>query len=125
MENRPLSVRECARIQGFPDDWGFSGSVAAQYRQIGNATPIALGEAVGRAMIQADNMNHDGQHSKRLLCADAGLLERIIQRPRTLLNPRRMRIIKDGNAARKWLNTQRNRRTEFEKYEAVDQVKRA
>ena len=48
---RPLSVRECSRLQGFPDDWGFAGSAAAQYLQIGNAVPVALGHAVGRTMV--------------------------------------------------------------------------
>jgi len=47
-ETRPLSVREYSRIQEFPDSWQFAGSVASQYRQIGNAVPIALGNAIGR-----------------------------------------------------------------------------
>jgi DNA (cytosine-5)-methyltransferase 1 len=46
--SRPLSVRECARIQGFPDDWQFAGSMNQQYLQIGNAVPVPLGEAIGR-----------------------------------------------------------------------------
>lgn len=52
-ENRPLSVRECARIQQFPDDWIFAGTTVAKYRQIGNAVPIGLGEAIGKAIIAA------------------------------------------------------------------------
>jgi DNA (cytosine-5)-methyltransferase 1 len=52
-QTRPLSTRECARIQGFPDDWAITGSMAAQYRQIGNAVPVALGAAVGRAVLDA------------------------------------------------------------------------
>ncbi|BAZ07001.1 DNA-cytosine methyltransferase [Calothrix sp. NIES-3974] len=35
VELRPLSVRESARIQTFPDDWIFYGSVASKYKQIG------------------------------------------------------------------------------------------
>lgn len=47
VELRPLSVRECARIQTFPDDWVFSGSVTAQYKQVGNAVPVLLAKAIG------------------------------------------------------------------------------
>jgi hypothetical protein len=36
-ETRPLTVREYARIQTFPDNWEFIGSVSSQYKQIGNA----------------------------------------------------------------------------------------
>lgn len=50
---RPLSVRECARLQGFPDDWVFSGSMNRQYMQVGNAVPVHLGLAIGRAILAA------------------------------------------------------------------------
>ena len=50
-ENRPLTVREYARIQTFPDAWQFSGPVASQYKQIGNAVPVNLALAVGRRLI--------------------------------------------------------------------------
>lgn len=46
-ELRPLSVKECARIQTFPDDWTVYGSTASKYRQIGNAVPVLLGKAIG------------------------------------------------------------------------------
>lgn len=48
LEVRPFTVRENARIQSFPDDWEFFGSVAAQYRQVGNAVPCNLAEEVGK-----------------------------------------------------------------------------
>jgi DNA (cytosine-5)-methyltransferase 1 len=46
-ETRPLTVREYARIQTFPDEWEFAGSVSSQYKQIGNAVPVNLGYHVG------------------------------------------------------------------------------
>lgn len=54
-ETRPLTVREYARIQTFPDEWGFAGSTAAQYRQIGNAVPVNLAFAIGRSLIRLFN----------------------------------------------------------------------
>lgn len=54
-ETRPLTVREYARIQTFPDDWLFSGPMGAQYKQIGNAVPINLAYAVGRSLIRLLN----------------------------------------------------------------------
>ena len=52
-ETRPFTVREYARIQTFPDSWEFSGSTAAQYKQIGNAVPVNLGYHVGRCTLAA------------------------------------------------------------------------
>ncbi len=48
---RPLNVREYARIQTFPDDWEFIGSVSSQYKQIGNAVPVNLAHAMGNKLI--------------------------------------------------------------------------
>jgi DNA (cytosine-5)-methyltransferase 1 len=50
-ELRPLSVKEYARIQQFPDDWAFSGSIVEKYRQIGNAVPVGLGYVIGTTVI--------------------------------------------------------------------------
>jgi DNA (cytosine-5)-methyltransferase 1 len=52
-ETRPFTVREYARIQTFPDDWNFSGSVSSQYKQIGNAVPVKLAEEVGKQIVKA------------------------------------------------------------------------
>ncbi|GAA3636226.1 DNA (cytosine-5-)-methyltransferase [Flavivirga jejuensis] len=50
-ETRPFTVREYARIQTFPDEWKFSGSTAQQYKQIGNAVPVNLGQEIGYSII--------------------------------------------------------------------------
>ncbi|MEO1291189.1 MAG: DNA (cytosine-5-)-methyltransferase, partial [Chloroflexota bacterium] len=50
-ETRPLTVREYARIQTFPDEWEFTGSTANQYKQIGNAVPVNLAYHIGRCLI--------------------------------------------------------------------------
>lgn len=54
-ETRPFTVREYARIQTFPDDWEFSGSTAQQYKQIGNAVPVNLGQEVGFSVVKLLN----------------------------------------------------------------------
>ena len=55
LETRPLEVREYARIQTFPDDWQFSGPLTAQYKQIGNAVPVNLADAIGRSIVRLLN----------------------------------------------------------------------
>lgn len=54
-ENRPLTTREYARIQTFPDDWKFAGSDSQIYKQIGNAVPVNLALAIGKAIIKMLN----------------------------------------------------------------------
>lgn len=47
-KTRRLSVRECARLQTFPDDFEFCGNLEKQYRQIGNAVPVLLAELIAK-----------------------------------------------------------------------------
>lgn len=49
-ETRPLTIREYARIQTFPDDWSFAGGITAQYRQIANAVPVNLATSLAQAL---------------------------------------------------------------------------
>lgn len=58
-ETRPLSVREYARIQSFPDDWTFSGSIGSKYKQIGNAVPVNLAYHIGRCVIAMLDGDYD------------------------------------------------------------------
>ncbi|WP_406717113.1 DNA (cytosine-5-)-methyltransferase [Trueperella pyogenes] len=52
-ETRPFTVREYARIQTFPDTWEFEGSMASQYKQIGNAVPPNLGFHIANGVLVA------------------------------------------------------------------------
>lgn len=52
-ENRVLSLREGARIQGVPDDWVFEGLPYPIARQIGNGVPVPLARAVGQRLAAA------------------------------------------------------------------------
>lgn len=54
-ETRPLTCREYARIQTFPDDWKFYGSKNNIYKQIGNAVPVNLGYAMGLTIVKMLN----------------------------------------------------------------------
>lgn len=63
-ETRPFTVREYARIQTFPDEWKFSGSIAQQYKQIGNAVPVNLGEEVGYSVVKFLNAYYKSSKPK-------------------------------------------------------------
>ena len=52
-QNRTITVREAARIQTFPDHFRFAGTPTAAFKQIGNAVPPRLGEAIGCAVMAA------------------------------------------------------------------------
>jgi DNA (cytosine-5)-methyltransferase 1 len=102
-ELRPLSVREYARIQQFPEDWEFAGGVPQKYKMIGNAVPLGLGNAIGRVlaalMLKRKHPVLDGG----VLCTNAVLARRIAHRRQTILNPPRMRKKKDVGSARRWI----------------------
>jgi DNA (cytosine-5)-methyltransferase 1 len=55
LEERPLTIREYARIQSFDDNYEFTGSVNSQYKQIGNAVPVLLAYKMGQSIINILN----------------------------------------------------------------------
>lgn len=52
-QDRIVSVRECARSQGFPDTYIFHGTIHQKHKQVGNAVPPPLAFALGYALKQA------------------------------------------------------------------------
>lgn len=54
-QDRAISVREAARLQGFPDDFVFTGPLTSMARQIGNAVPVRVAEAFGLHFIKHVN----------------------------------------------------------------------
>jgi DNA (cytosine-5)-methyltransferase 1 len=52
LEERPLTIREYARIQTFEDSYKFIGSINSQYKQIGNAVPVELAKRMGEELIK-------------------------------------------------------------------------
>ena len=62
-QDRALSVREAARLQTFPTDFRFFGSLASQARQIGNAVPVALARRFGRHLME---------HAETFACTGTG-----------------------------------------------------
>jgi DNA (cytosine-5)-methyltransferase 1 len=99
-ETRPLSVRECARVQGFPDDWTFVGAANQQYQQIGNAVPVALGRAIGLSLKRASGTAFQ---KKRAVRDEHGMLEAALAKLRSYgRNKRSRRMIEtdeDNDAA--------------------------
>lgn len=62
-QNRTISVREAARLQGFPDWFVFHGDRSSQYDQVGNAVPVHLAEAIAHEVQNCLDGHPTGQLS--------------------------------------------------------------
>ena len=91
-ELRPLSIREYARIQQFPDQWVFEGTTTSLYRQIGNAVPVGLGEIIGKAVRLAWDGPIETKPTGVIEAHNEKLVLNMAKRPVTILNPTRMRV---------------------------------
>jgi DNA (cytosine-5)-methyltransferase 1 len=51
-ENRRITIREMAKLQGYPDDYIFFGSKSEQSRQVGNSVPVGLGKVLAKSIFK-------------------------------------------------------------------------
>jgi len=72
-ETRPFTTREYARIQSFPDEWKFEGSVSQVYKQIGNAVPVKLGKAIGLAIVDYLNNTETEIENKNIVYSEVAI----------------------------------------------------
>ena len=101
-ELRPLSVGEYTRIQQFPDDWVFEGTVRKVYEQVGNAVPVGLGRAIGDALVAAARTQLRDDRLGRFETFNLDLLASLARRPKTIVNPPRMRRDDGQNTISDW-----------------------
>ena len=83
IQTRPLTVREYARIQTFPDEWVFEGNLSNKYKQIGNAVPVNLAYAIGRSLIrlfnEIDELYPETSRFPEAYAAAKGLMKESVQ----------------------------------------------
>lgn len=90
VEDRPLSIQEYKRIQEFPDNWEIKGSLVNKYKQIGNAVPVSVGEAIGRLILELEKGNvsenlPNFKYSRYLKTADQEFIQDFLSRSRKLI----------------------------------------
>jgi len=72
-EDRFITAREAARLQGFPDWYMFIGSLTSVQRQIGNAVPVQMARAIGTAILRKERKIHpSGNKTLRVLSLFSG-----------------------------------------------------
>jgi len=102
---RPLSVGEYAAVQQFPADWDFAGPTRKKYEQVGNAVPLGLGTAIGQALLNAMQTRASKSRLGRVECHNLDLLAKLSRRPKTIVNPPRMRSDTKTETITNWFGT--------------------
>lgn len=111
-EIRPLTVKEYSKIQQFPAKWKLVGSIQQKYMLIGNAVPVGLGEAIGKALVatmkrtarKAPSSEVAENRKGEVVCVDAALEDRLINRKRkTQLHPPHLLNTQDREKINEWL----------------------
>ena len=114
-ELRPLTVGEYARIQQFPGDWVFEGAVRKKYEQVGNAVPVGLGKVIGHALIETARSHSREDRLGLFETFNLDLLANLTRRPKTIVNPPRMRKDDDQNTLAAWYgDSQRTREDPYD-----------
>ena len=72
-EDRFISVREAAKLQDFPDDFEFKGSITSTQKQVGNAVPILLARAIFNQICQESTLGKQDLTALSLFCGAGGL----------------------------------------------------
>lgn len=85
LEDRPLTIRECARLQTFPDSFCFSGKLTEQIQQIGNAVPPLLAKVIAQNLMadlaRADKMEREAGIASFIPTSASGMspvLQRVV-----------------------------------------------
>lgn len=82
---RRLSIRECARIQTFPDDFEFAGELGSQYKLIGNAVPPLLARRIAESIKSLEEKRHQAKVNGAKLAAAESKRQEICAQPIALV----------------------------------------
>jgi len=93
IEDRYLTAREGAAIQSFPANYIFHGSLAQQWKQIGNAVPPLMAKAIGDAILQLDNQKQFMVQNNSIESLDQIRATAFAYKPRNMINTEKNKTV--------------------------------